>query len=95
MGLDFAPGAGTASTSTRRQGNDQHQEDDMMNLQPLTNDQLREAYTAAHLLLSLPARLDSELRIKLDTFRADVGAVIEDRGAADLDTLRAVKAAAE
>jgi hypothetical protein len=50
-----------------------------MDLQHLTTPQLIEARDAADCLLKLDTRLDSVLRIKLDTFRADVTAAIEDR----------------
>jgi hypothetical protein len=48
-------------------------------LRNLTIDQLTKAHEAADYLLSLPVRLDAELRIKLDTLRADLTAAIEDR----------------
>ncbi len=51
-----------------------------MYLANLTTDQLGKAREAADYLLNLPARLDPELGIKLDTFRADTGAALEDRG---------------
>jgi hypothetical protein len=47
-------------------------------LRNLTIDQLTKAHQAADHLLSLPARLDAELRIKLDALRADLTAAIED-----------------
>jgi hypothetical protein len=53
-------------------------------LAPLTADQLIEAHKAADYLLKLPARLDVELAIKLDTLRADLTAAIEDHEPARL-----------
>jgi hypothetical protein len=50
-----------------------------MYLHGLTADQLAQAHEAAGYLLGLPVRLDAELRIKLDTLRADLTAAIEDR----------------
>lgn len=50
-----------------------------MYLSLMTPAQLDQAREAASFLLGLPVRLDPELAIKLDTFRADVGAAIEDR----------------
>jgi hypothetical protein len=47
-------------------------------LHPLSADQLADALEAVDHLLNLPARLDMELRIKLDTLRADLMAAIED-----------------
>jgi hypothetical protein len=47
-------------------------------LRNLSIDQLTKAHEAAGCLLSLPVRLDAELRIKLDTLRADLTAAIED-----------------
>ncbi len=47
-------------------------------LQHLTATELGKAHEAADYLLGLPARLDSELAIKLDTLRADLMAAIED-----------------
>lgn len=52
----------------------------MVYLHGLTSDQLFQAREAVGYLLHLPARLDAELRIKLDTFQADLTAAIEDRG---------------
>jgi hypothetical protein len=52
----------------------------IMDLHLLTPHQLREAHEAADYLLKLPIRVDSELRIKLDTFRMDVETELEDRG---------------
>lgn len=49
-----------------------------MHLQHLSAAELARARDAADYLLSLGARLDSILAIKLDTFRADVTAAIED-----------------
>ena len=40
---------------------------------------LREAYDSVEALLSNPEILPAELRIKLDTFRADLAAMLEDR----------------
>jgi hypothetical protein len=50
-----------------------------MYLRNLTIDQLTKAHEAADYLLKLPARLDAELSVKLDTLRADLMAAIEDR----------------
>jgi hypothetical protein len=50
-----------------------------MHLQHLTDTDLARARDAAEYLLGLGARLDPMLQIKLDTFRADVTAAIEDR----------------
>jgi hypothetical protein len=50
-----------------------------MDLRHLTNTDLTRARDAAGYLLGLRARLDPVLQIKLDTFRADVTAAIEDR----------------
>jgi hypothetical protein len=47
-------------------------------LRNLSIDQLDKAHEAADYLLKLPARLDAELAIKLDTLRADLTAAIED-----------------
>jgi hypothetical protein len=47
-------------------------------LHSLSGGQLTRAHEAADYLLSLPTRLDAELRIKLDTLRADLLAAIED-----------------
>jgi hypothetical protein len=55
----------------------------MTNLRPLTPAELTQAYQAADYLLRLPARLDPELTIKLDTLRADLTAELEDRPPAD------------
>jgi hypothetical protein len=49
-----------------------------MYLKNLTAAQLTKAHQAADYLLALPARLDAELAIKLDTLRADLTAAIED-----------------
>jgi hypothetical protein len=51
----------------------------MTSLCHLTPTELGKAYEAADYLLRLPVRLDAALTIKLDTFRADVTAAIEDR----------------
>ena len=53
-----------------------------MDLQHLTNTDLAQARDAAEYLLGLGARRDRILQSKLDTFRADVTAAIEDREAA-------------
>jgi hypothetical protein len=53
-----------------------------MYLGDLTAGQLTKAHGAADYLLGLPVRLDAELRIKLDTLRADLMAGIEDCGSA-------------
>jgi hypothetical protein len=50
----------------------------MTYLRDLSTDQLADALEAADCLLGLPARLDIELAIKLDTLRADLMAAIED-----------------
>jgi hypothetical protein len=63
----------------------------MMDLRRITSVQLSKAHEAADYLLGLPVRLDSVLAIKLDTFRADVGAAIEDREEGDLTSLHVVK----
>jgi hypothetical protein len=47
-------------------------------LRNLTTDQLTKARDAADCLLTLNARLDSVLLVKLDTLRADLLAAIED-----------------
>jgi hypothetical protein len=47
-------------------------------LQHLTVAELGKAHAAADYLLGLPAHLDSQLAIKLDTLRADLTAAIED-----------------
>jgi hypothetical protein len=65
-----------------------------MYLRDLTPEKLRQAHEAAAFLLGLDIRMDRELAIKLDTFRADVGAAIEDLPV-DLSARRAVRAAAE
>jgi hypothetical protein len=49
-----------------------------MYLRNLNIDQLTKAHEAADYLLGLPARLDAELSVKLDTLRADLMAAIED-----------------
>jgi hypothetical protein len=63
----------------------------MMDLRRITQTQLNQAYEAADYLLGLPVRLNSELAIKLDTFRADVGAAIEDRQEDERASLHVVK----
>jgi hypothetical protein len=55
-----------------------------MYLSTLSAGQLTKAYEAADYLLRLPARLDPELAIKLDTLRADLTAELEDREPSDL-----------
>lgn len=55
-----------------------------MHLHHLNAAELVKARDAADYLLGLGARLDSVLAIKLDTFRADVTAAIEDREPATL-----------
>jgi hypothetical protein len=45
----------------------------------LTPAELGKAHQAADYLCKLPARLDPELAIKLDTLRADLTAELEDR----------------
>lgn len=47
-------------------------------LADLSGGQLAKAYEAADYLLGLPVRLDVELKIKLDTLRADLTAALED-----------------
>jgi hypothetical protein len=64
-----------------------------MNFHPVTDNQAEQAYEAADFLLELPIHLDFELRTKLDTFRADVGVELEDRGRCDLVARRAAKRA--
>jgi hypothetical protein len=49
-----------------------------MYLSTLTPTQLTKAQEAVGCLLNLPARLDRELVIKLDTLRADLMAATED-----------------
>jgi hypothetical protein len=56
-----------------------------MYLQHLTDTDLAQARDAADYLRGLGARLDPVLQIKLDTFRADVTAAIEDREPATLN----------
>jgi hypothetical protein len=60
----------------------------MTNLSNLNLDELRRAHQAADHLCSLPARLDPELAIKLDTLRADLTAHIEDLAPSDPGTRR-------
>ena len=50
----------------------------MTYLRDLSADQRADALEAVDCLLNLPARLDMELKIKLDTLRADLMAAIED-----------------
>jgi len=50
-----------------------------MYLQHISTPDLIKARDAADYLLSFGGRLDSVLKIKLDTFHADVTAAIEDR----------------
>jgi hypothetical protein len=66
----------------------------LMNLRHLTSAELGKAHEAADYLCRLPVRLDSELAIKLDTFRADVTVEMEDRGQIDLQARQAAKAQA-
>ena len=51
----------------------------MTYLRNLTPAELTKTYEAADYLCGLPVSLDPELAIKLDTFRADLMAEIEDR----------------
>jgi hypothetical protein len=51
----------------------------MTYLRQLTTAELGQAHQAADYLCGLPAHLDPELAIKLDTLRADLTAEIEDR----------------
>jgi hypothetical protein len=62
-----------------------------MYLSPMTPAQLDQAREAVNFLLGLPVRLDPDLVIKLDTFRADVGAAIEDHEQDELTTRLAAK----
>jgi outer membrane PBP1 activator LpoA protein len=55
----------------------------MTYLRQLTTAELGKAHHAADYLHSLPAHLDPDLAIKLDTLRADLTAEIEDRQHAD------------
>jgi hypothetical protein len=50
-----------------------------MYLQHIPTAELIKARDAADYLIAFGARLDSVLAVKLDTFRADVTAAIEDR----------------
>jgi phage-related protein len=50
-----------------------------VDIRHLTSAQVANAHAAADYLLSLDARLDRELVIKLDTLRADLTAALEDR----------------
>jgi hypothetical protein len=61
----------------------------MTYLHQLTTAELGSAHRATDYLCGLPARLDPELAIKLDTLRADLIAEMEDRGQIDLDARRA------
>jgi hypothetical protein len=65
-----------------------------MNLRQLTTEEVQKAHDSADYLLNLPVRLDPELAIKLDTFRADVMAELEDRPA-NLGARQAARAAGE
>lgn len=64
----------------------------MTYLRQLTTAELGKAHQATDYLCGLPARLDHELAIKLDTFRADLTAELEDRGQIDLAARRAATA---
>jgi hypothetical protein len=66
-----------------------------MDFRPITAAQLAQAHQAADYLLGLPIHLDRELAIKLDTFRADAGAELEDRGEAEATARRAAIKAVE
>jgi hypothetical protein len=61
----------------------------MMDLRQLTTAELGKAHQAADYLCTLPVRIDPELAIELDTFRADLTAELEDRGQIDLAARRA------
>ncbi|MGH3157923.1 MAG: hypothetical protein ACRDNF_15290 [Streptosporangiaceae bacterium] len=65
-----------------------------MHLRHLPDEEVRKAYDAAGYLLGLDVRMDRELAIKLDTFRADVMAELEERPV-DLSAHRAARAAGE
>jgi hypothetical protein len=65
-----------------------------MYLRDLTPEELRQAHDSAAFLLDLDVRMDRELAIKLDTFRADVMAELEDRPA-NLGARQAARAAGE
>jgi hypothetical protein len=64
----------------------------MTYLRQLTTAELGKAHRAADYLCGLPARLDPELAIKIDTLRADLTAEIEDREQGDLEARRAATA---
>jgi hypothetical protein len=51
----------------------------MTYLHQLTTAELSKAHHAADYLCGLPAQIDPELNVKLDTLRADLTAEIEDR----------------
>lgn len=61
----------------------------MTNLRHLTTAELGKAHQAADYLCGLPAWLDNELAIKLDTLRADLTAEIEDREQTEHDARQA------
>jgi hypothetical protein len=65
-----------------------------MYLANLTAAELGKAHDAADYLLGLHVRMDRELAVKLDTFRADVMVELEDRPM-DLSARRAAKAVGE
>ena len=64
----------------------------MTYLHQLTTAELSKAHHAAGYLYGLPARLDPDLAIKLDTLRADLTAELEDRQQADHDARQAATA---
>lgn len=64
----------------------------MTDLRHLTTAELGQAHQATDYLCGLPASLDRELAIKLDTLRADLTAEIEDREQAGRDARRAATA---
>jgi hypothetical protein len=66
-----------------------------MYLRHLPIEEVQKAHDAAGYLLELPVRLDVELAIKLDTFRADVMVELEDREPADLAGHKTAKSTAE
>lgn len=87
--LTFPASSGQAPPTRRIQDQRRPIGNDMTYLHHLTTAELGKAHQAADYLCGLPARLDPELAIKLDTLRADLTAEIEDRRQADLDARRA------
>jgi hypothetical protein len=61
----------------------------MTYLRQLTTAELSKAHQAADYLCGIPARLDRELAVKIDTLRADLTAEIEDRAQADREARQA------